>query len=140
MSRLLPSDNEVRQTMTLVLAQARDTGRRPTITAVERQLGITHPTFYRNFPDLIAWFKHQATLPEPHSNSATATSAPDAEPTDLRRANRELRARLALYAETIRQLTLDNNALRAQLDTNARIIDLSIRQRVRTTDTNEDPS
>jgi hypothetical protein len=40
----LPSDNEVRQAMALVLAQARDARRRPTVTAVERELGITHPT------------------------------------------------------------------------------------------------
>lgn len=140
MSRLLPTDDEVRQAMTLVLAQARDVGRRPTVTAVERRLGITHPTFYRNFPDLIAWFKQQTTVTEPDSISATAASEADAEPTDQRRENRELRARVVLYAEAIRQLTLDNAALRAELDANARVIDLSIRQRERTTDRNEDPS
>jgi hypothetical protein len=139
-SRLLPTDDEVRQAMTLALTQARAAGRRPTITAVERQLGITHPTFYRNFPDLIAWFKQQTTLAEPDSISATATSDLSSAPTELRRENRELRDRVALYAEAIRQLTLDNAALRAQLDANSKVIDLSIRQRERTTDRNEDPS
>jgi hypothetical protein len=145
MSRPLPSDDQVRQAMTLVLTQARDTGRRPTITAVERQLRIAHPTFYRNFPDLITWFKRQA-IATAESDTSSVTGTTDtgtdqsSEQTDLRRDNRELRARVALYAEAIRQLTLDNAGLRAELDTNARIVDLTIRQRERTTDRNEDPS
>jgi hypothetical protein len=128
----------------MILAQARDAGRRPTITAVELQLGITHPTFYRNFPDLITWFKRQAIAPQPDTSPATGTGDPgtdrSSEQTDQRRENRELRARVALYAEAIRQLTLDNAALRAELDGNHRVIDLHVRQRQRTTDRNEDPS
>jgi hypothetical protein len=140
----LPTDDEVRQAMTLALAQARHAGRRPTVTAVERELGITHPTFYRNYPDLIAWFKQQPTPPDSEtadSNPATAmTSDANTQTADLRRENHELRDRVALYAEAIRQLTLDNAALRTELDANAKVIDLNIRQRQRTTDRNEDPS
>jgi hypothetical protein len=122
-SATLPTDDQVRQAMTRVLAQARQTGRRPTVTAVEHELGITHPTFYRNYPDLITWFRQQAATPD-HA-PAPATSKADPEPGNLRRENRELRTRVALYAEAIRQLTLDNTALRAELDAHAKVIDLS---------------
>jgi hypothetical protein len=101
-------------------------------------------TFYRNFPDLIARFKQQATAPDSDTTASipAAAMASDAstETTELRRENRELRDRVVLYAEAIRQLTLDNTTLRAELEAGARVIDLDTRQRQRTKDKNEDPS
>jgi hypothetical protein len=53
MRRPLPADDQVNAVMTPVLAQAAETGRKPTVTAVERDLGIPHATFDRNYRDLI---------------------------------------------------------------------------------------
>ncbi|MFD3497129.1 Crp/Fnr family transcriptional regulator [Streptomyces sp. NPDC058678] len=54
------SESAVRAVIETVLRDARETGHRPTIAAVERHLGVTHATFYRNFSHLISWFKQQA--------------------------------------------------------------------------------
>ncbi|MFB6676437.1 hypothetical protein ACFCWG_29240 [Streptomyces sp. NPDC056390] len=63
MNRHLPTEDQVRSAMTGELADAEATGRRATVTVtvtnIERQLGVTHAAFYRNYPDLIESFKAQ---------------------------------------------------------------------------------
>jgi hypothetical protein len=140
-TRTLPTDDEVRHTMHLVLREAADTGRRPTISAVERKLGITHPTFYRTFPDLIAWFKQQAT-------SSTATPAPTppsrtdpiAQMANLRRDNEDLRRQVRIYAEALRQLTLDHAQLQEHVKAQTGVADLDTHRQKRTTDRTEHPT
>ena len=142
MTGRLPTDDDVRTAMNLVIQEASDARRRPTITAVERQLGITHPTFYRNFPDLISWFKEQievkqaTTTPDP----VNAPIDPAAQMANLRRENEDLRRRARIYAEAVRQLTLDNATLQSALNAQAQVTDLETHRRQRTTDTNERPS
>ena len=67
--------------MGIVLREATEAGRHPTVTAVERRLGIAHPTFYRNFPHLITWFKEQVV-----------TQQRPEEPTDPNRTHSEAMA------------------------------------------------
>jgi hypothetical protein len=116
MTRQLPAGDEVRRTMHLVLKEAENHGRHPTISAVERRLGIPHPTFYRNFPELIEWFKQQRT-------TAPVTSAvseerehkrPDEVMSRLRRENADLRKLVKIYAEAIRQLTVETETLASE--------------------------
>lgn len=45
MTQQLPTKDQVRLAMDQVLKAAENYGRRPTISAVERQPGISHPTF-----------------------------------------------------------------------------------------------
>lgn len=135
--RDLPTDDdEVRLAMRLVLRESAETGRRPTITAVERRLGITHATFYRNYADLIGWFKQQ--LQDQQAAGPRDTGAerrdPATEIVRLRRENEDLRALTKLYAEAIRQLTLDYAELEARVTAQAGVTTLDTRRRGRSYD------
>jgi hypothetical protein len=111
MRRQLPADDQVITVMERVLAQAAENGRRATVTAVEKALGIPHATFDRNYRHLIEDFRQRA--------QQQATAARTAEPVStcndpgqvvqrLRRENEDLRRLVKIYAESIRQLTLDH--------------------------------
>ncbi|MFH9967658.1 hypothetical protein ACH4PR_40905 [Streptomyces mirabilis] len=132
------TEDEVRTAMNIVLRQAREAGRRPTVSAVERRLGVKHATFYRNFPHLIDWFKQE---------SSSHDQAPAAEPdgrqrktpieviTDLRRENTQLRRTVAVYAEALRQLTLDYEESRSKVQQKAGVTTLASRRTQGTTTT-----
>jgi len=132
MTRQQPTDDEVRLAMNLVLAEAAATKRKATITAVERRLGVAHPTFYRNYPELIDWFKRQAA--EQHTPADTARSrGADADETlaRLRRENENLRRTVKIYAEAIRQLTLERTELEEALRHRSGVVDLAARREAR---------
>jgi hypothetical protein len=126
----LPTTDEVRLAMDLVLREATETGHRPTITAVERRLEITHPTFYRTYPELIAWFKQRLQNQRSTRQGETETGRKDpaAEMGRLRRENEDLRTLTKLYAEAIRQLTLDYAELEAKLNAQAGVTPLDARR------------
>jgi hypothetical protein len=128
MTAHLPADDDIQAAMRQVLAEAATSRRRATITAVERQLGITHPTFYRNYPDLISWFKAQASAQPPARPAAASTDSTDSTMARLRRENEDLRRTVNIYAEAIRQLTVDNADLASELETQAAISHLDSRR------------
>ncbi|WP_165854395.1 hypothetical protein [Streptomyces sp. V2] len=47
MKRVLPDTDTVKTAIDAVLAEAAARGRRPTVAAIERRLGIPHATFHR---------------------------------------------------------------------------------------------
>lgn len=101
--------------MASVLAESAASGRRATITSVEARLGITHATFYRHYPALIDWFHTQ------QANRRSAILRDEIDSTTillirLRHDNADLKKLVAVYAEAIRQLTIDNADLRTQLE------------------------
>jgi uncharacterized protein YceH (UPF0502 family) len=114
--RALPDTDTVKAAIDTVLAEAAARGRRPTVTAIERHLGIPHATFHRHYAGLIDTH-FRPHVPEP-AQPATTTSSSAADAcaesnlSRLRRENTDLRRTLALYEEAIRQLTLENDALR----------------------------
>lgn len=114
MKRPLPTAETVRAAMDTVLAEAAANGRCPTITAVQRHLGIAHATFYRHYQDLITdYFQPRAReVIEPRSPATGAPENAEATVQRLRRENTDLRRTLDLYADTIRRLALDNETLR----------------------------
>jgi hypothetical protein len=122
------TDDEVQLAMNLVLREAQETGRRATITAVERRLDVKHATFYRNFPHLIAGFQEQADAqrnnPKAEQDARRKTS-PEDTIADLRRENAQLRRTLAIYGEALRQLTLDYEEVRSQVQQSAQVADLT---------------
>jgi hypothetical protein len=137
-SQRLPTYDHVRQAMRRVLLDAADTGRRATITSVERALGIAHPTFYRNYPDLIAWFRTEtASTPDGtvHVRRTTGAGAAADDSARLRRENEDLRRTVRLYAEKIRQLTIDNQDLHDRLHRTTGVVNLDSRR----TTPNHDP-
>lgn len=129
MSRQLPDEDQVRQIMAELLSAAQHGGRRPTVTAVEKCLGVTHATFYRNYPELILWFRQQAATLAPNPD-APRRNGSDTDQTlaRLRRENGDLRRTVKIYAEAIRQLTLDNEQLYTQVKANAKVVDLAARR------------
>jgi hypothetical protein len=105
--------------MERVLAQAAEHGRRATVTAVERELGIPHATFDRNYRHLTEDFRRRAQ----QQATAARQTAPVSAGNDhgqviqrLRRENEDLRRLVKIYAESIRQLTLDQLGLEAKLN------------------------
>jgi ribosome-binding factor A len=100
------TDDEVQLAMNLVLREAQETGRRATITAVERRLDVKHATFYP---------EHHAERPKPQEDVIA----------DLRRENTKLRRTLTMYAEALRQLTLDYQEVRSQVQDSAHVTDLA---------------
>ncbi len=117
MTRQLPTDQQVRQAMDHVLTQSGQTGHRPTISAVERRLGIPHATFHRHFGDLIAsYFYPRTSVPRIALTTQTAADACSSETViRIRQENTDLRKLVKLYEEAIRQLTLDNHVLHSRL-------------------------
>ncbi|MEU4302892.1 hypothetical protein [Kitasatospora aureofaciens] len=129
MSPHLPTDAQVRTAMETELAESKAVGRRATVTNVEKRLRVTHATFYRNYPELIAWFKSR--LADRH-RSATApknSARPDDETARLRRENSDLRKLVRIYAEAIRQLTVDKAALEDELEALSGVTSLTERRR-----------
>ncbi len=131
MRRTLPADDQVKAAMARVLTQAAETGRKATVTAVERALGVPHATFDRNYRHLIDEFRQRA-----HDQAATSTVTkaissgkdPDQVMQLLRRENEDLRRLVKIYAESIRQLTLDHLELQAMLNATASITTLPTRR------------
>ncbi|KJS53497.1 hypothetical protein VM98_24915 [Streptomyces rubellomurinus subsp. indigoferus] len=132
------TEDEVRTAMNIVLRESQDAGRRPTVSAVERRLAVKHATFYRNFPHLIDWFKNQLAERDqaPETESAGEQRKSPAEViADLRRENTQLRRTVAVYAEALRQLTLDYEESRSQVHQTAAVTDLASRRAQRTSTT-----
>lgn len=131
MRRQLPADDQVTVVMERVLTEAAKSGCRATVTAVERALSIPHATFDRNYRHLIDDFRQRA-----HQQAATARPAgpvstgsdPDVVMQRLRRDNEDLRRLVKIYAEAIRQLTLDQLELEAKLNTVAGVTTLADRR------------
>ncbi|NEA58315.1 hypothetical protein G3I60_30215 [Streptomyces sp. SID13666] len=113
MKRPVPTADTVRAAMDTVLSEAAASGTRPTIAAVERRLGLTHATFYRHFQHLVTDY-FQPRIAD--RAATTDVSAPAGGSADnlrrLRQENADLRKTLQLYEEAIRQLALENDALR----------------------------
>ncbi|MFC5667639.1 hypothetical protein ACFP3U_32310 [Kitasatospora misakiensis] len=125
----LPTDTEVQAVMDAVLADAARTGRAPTVAEVERRLGIRHATFYRHYrPLIIEYFRPKTQPISTPAKPATAEANDGKAVTRLRQENTELRKLLNIYAETIRQLTEDNTALKSKIQTYGGIIQLDTRR------------
>ncbi|MEV5906335.1 cell division protein ZapB [Streptomyces sp. NPDC052127] len=111
----LPDADTVRAAMDTVLAAAVARGRRPTLTAVERHLGLAHATFYRHYSDLITGY-FQPRIPRPTAAADGGPAGADETAARtvrrLRQENTELRRTVEVYAEMIRQLAAENDALR----------------------------
>lgn len=133
MTRQLPNDDEVRAVMDTILMESEKAGRHPRISAVEKHLDIPHATFYRNYPHLIEEFKLRTA--ESRKDRAVTVDLPPT-PAEaiarLRREKEDARRIIAVYAERIRQLTLENEQLRSRLQKLEGVSDLNRRRTTRT--------
>lgn len=129
MNRLLPTEEQVRTAMTAELADSEANGRRATISNIESQLGVTHATFYRNYPDLIEWFKAQLAARRGEAVTEKSTTKREDDMARLRRENTDLRRQVRIYAEAVRQLTLDKAVLEDKLQSYEGVTSLTERRR-----------
>lgn len=91
------------------------TGRAPSVLALARHLGLANTTFRRRYPDIVVRLQASALGPD-FSGVALAAPRTDDELLRLRHRNRELVGHLELATASIQRLSLDNRALRAQLE------------------------
>jgi AcrR family transcriptional regulator len=100
-----------------VLADARQAGKRATVTALAERVGMTRPTLYRNHPGLVADFldraaeQHGAAPPQRTANQQLRDAL-----SRLRRENEDLRRHAAIYEDHIRRLATENARLRDERD------------------------
>lgn len=117
--------------MERVIAQAAENGCRATVTAVERALGIPHATFDRNYRHLIEDFRQRAQQQAAAARPAGPVSTgndPGQVVQRVRQENEDLRRFVKIYAESIRQLTLDQLELEAKLNATASVTTLPSRR------------
>lgn len=113
MKRALPDADTDTAAIDAVLDRAAATGHRPTITSVERCLGIPHATFHRHYSDLIdEHFRPRIPAPAQPAPGEKTSGHTEVNLRRLRQENTDLRRTLELYEQAIRQLTVENDALR----------------------------
>ncbi|APS17667.1 hypothetical protein TK78_01020 [Streptomyces sp. Tue 6075] len=118
MSRPLPKDEQIRTEMEAELGESRSLGRRATVSNVGKRLGVTHATFYRNYPDQIEWFTAQLVA---RREAAVTVNDMTKHEDDLDRLRRE----------NTNQLSMDKAALEDKLQTLGRIASLDQHRRHR---------
>ncbi len=112
----LPTDDEVQQATTAMLAEAHAAGRRPSVQALARRLGLTNTTFWRHYPHTARQIADQRrATPTPATEPTNRLTQMEKQLADLRRANRDLTNHLHLAAANIQRLTQDNHQLRQEL-------------------------
>ncbi|OZE92940.1 hypothetical protein CH299_28965 [Rhodococcus sp. 14-2686-1-2] len=88
-------------------------GRAPSVLSLARQLGLANTTFRRRYPGIVTRLRENAALDNINAPSALHTGN---EIPRLRAHNRELAVNLELAISSIQRLSLDNRALRDQLE------------------------
>jgi hypothetical protein len=114
----LPTPAAVREAINAVVTEAQAAGRRPSVLAVARRLGLTNTTFRRNYPDAareLSTARH--TQPRPADPGPESTTALRQRIAELRQDNLTLTTHLELAIANIQRLTLDNHHLRVELET-----------------------
>ncbi|MFE9328371.1 hypothetical protein ACIHDR_46865 [Nocardia sp. NPDC052278] len=130
-----PTQSQVQAAAAEVLARARETGVRATVTALAQHAGITRPTLYRNHPALVQRFladAAEAAAPSLRLHHASPNDELRERNTRLREQNQQLRLHLDLYEEHIRRLTIENTRLYTALSGAGHIPDLSLHRQQRT--------
>ncbi len=120
---LLPSESEVHA----ALAQLRASNENGAVSArdLAHHVGLANATFWRHFPEIA-----QVVADERRASLRAAPSAPTNAPRTsdsdgaLRKENASLRDQIELAVAQIQRLTIDNQALRDQLEARTNIVKL----------------
>ncbi len=120
---LLPSESEIHS----ALAKLRAAPGHEAVTArdLARQLGLANSTFWRHFPKIAQEVADENRVTS-RAAQATPANAPRAsDPNGApRKENATLRDQIDLAVAHIQRLTIDNQALRDQLEVQANIVKL----------------
>jgi AcrR family transcriptional regulator len=120
----LPSEAQVRLALTELAGQAR--AGQPTVLALARSLGLANGTFWRHFPEIAREVAGQRRTAASLNRTTSAQELPgDGNPPGelarLRRANRELTDQVEVAIAHLQRLTLENHALREELEHSRKI-------------------
>lgn len=122
---ILPSAATVRQAPAEMSTP--DQVRRPTVVALARRLGMSNTTFWRHFPDIAQQVADARRSTPARSPKHASPEEPEAAQQTITRL-RDERALLTRDLETavarIRDLTIENKALRQQLESTAGVATL----------------
>lgn len=119
LSRDTPTPDQARQALDKVLARADLDGRRPSVLAVARELGLPNSTFRRAFPDIAGEVGNARRTPKvesPESPAATEHAKLLARNATLRRDNQRLSEHLDLAIANVVRLTLTVRQLQGELE------------------------
>ncbi|ASR39966.1 hypothetical protein BAY61_32305 (plasmid) [Prauserella marina] len=120
----LPSDDVVLKAVQEVTDQSRDLGKRPSVLAVARRLGLSNTTFRRSFPDIarqIGDARRNGTAPAAGAAADERQLSLHERNAKLRRSNTELSDHLELAIANIMRLTLENKRLREELEAASKV-------------------
>lgn len=123
----LPAAAEVRAAMAHLLEQAAAGARRPTATALAARVGISRPALYRYYRPMVDELLIAAG---PHEETRRRRIRDrDEELANCRREKEDLRRHVELYEEIIRQLTIENDRLKKQLEKQAGVTQIDSHRR-----------
>jgi hypothetical protein len=120
----LPSEAQVRQALTELAAQPG--AGQPTVLALAQSLGLANGTFWRHFPEIARDVADQRRTAARLDRATSAQNLsdngnPPSELTRLRRNNRELTDQIEVAIAHLQRLTLENHALREELEHSRKI-------------------
>jgi AcrR family transcriptional regulator len=124
---VLPGDGEIRAAIAHLLEQAASGNGRPTATALAIRLGISRPALYRHFRSAVDELLAAASTREETRHRRIRDR--DTEIVRLRREKEDLRRHVECYEEVIRQLTVENEQLKRQLENQMGITQIGTRHR-----------
>lgn len=121
----LPTESEVRAA--LAELSATETKGRPTVVALARSLGLTNATFWRHFPEIaqeVADARRSGQRSDTAAGASHTGAAADggAEIAHLRTEKSRLRDQLEVAVAHIQRLTLENRALRDELERATKVV------------------
>jgi hypothetical protein len=123
------SEALVRKRLQDMLTAREREGRRPSVLALARQLGLSNTTFRRHYPEIAREINHHRSQPaDTVGNTANSYDRLVARNAKLRRRNHELTSQLKLATAQIQYLALRAAALEQALEDQAGITHLSNRR------------
>jgi len=123
----LPAEAEVRAAIAHLVQQASAGNARPTATALATHLGISRPALYRHYRPMVDELLAAASTHEETRRRRIRDR--DGELAKLRREKEDLLRHVELYEEIIRQLSVDNDRLKRQLETQTGVTHLDSHRR-----------
>jgi AcrR family transcriptional regulator len=112
----LPSIEQIERAKASMLADAHETGRRATVTALAKLLNLSNATFWRYFPDTARDIAANGRAERAEPKSTNKVQQLEEQVATLKRANRETDAHLQIAVANIQRLAIENQQLREQLE------------------------
>ena len=120
----IPTAEQAQRIRDRVIAEAAHAGRRPSVLAAARELGLSNTTFRRRFPDIAQEIGEARSTPATRGTTSTESGEQArlvARNAKLRRENQRLRTHLNLAVANIARLTLQGHELHRRLEATSQV-------------------